>query len=155
MIPFKMIIVPVTCALISVSAASAHDAFKEPMQKRYNFKTVSCKTCHPDNKDRSIHNKFGKLYLEALKGKDLTKKFYEAEKEGKEALKEYEKVLAKEFEKAMVVVEKEKLTVKDLLEAGLINGVRLDKKKIASSKSSSEKGEKKESSAEASDKKGE
>ena len=60
----------------------AHDAFKEPMQKRYNFKTVSCKTCHPDNKDRTIRNKFGELYFKALKGKDLTKKFFEAEKEG-------------------------------------------------------------------------
>ena len=44
--------------------------------------------------------------------------------------------MAKEFEKAMIVVEKEKLTVKDLLDAGLINGVRLNKKKTSSAKDS-------------------
>ena len=115
--------------LLGNQTLSAHDAFKEPLEKRYNLKTVSCKTCHPDNKDRTIHNKFGMLFLEKFKGKDMSKKFAEAEAQGEEAKVAYEKIMAEEFTKALVEVEKTKLTIKELIEAGLLNGTRLDESK--------------------------
>lgn len=104
----------------------AHDAFKEPLEHRYNLKTVSCKTCHPDNKDRSVHNKFGMMFIEQFKGLEMTKKFNEAEAKGKEAVAEYEKEMQAIFTKALIEVEKKQLTIKDLIEAGLLNGVRLN-----------------------------
>ena len=102
----------------------AHDAFKEPLEKRYNLKTVSCKTCHPNNKDRSIHNEFGKLLETELKGKDITKKFKAAEAKGEEAVKAYEKEMVQHFVEAMKVVEKKSMTFEDLIKFGLLNGVR-------------------------------
>ena len=109
--------------------ALGHDAFKEPYEERYNLKTVSCKTCHPNTKDRSIHNALGLLYEEALKGKDITKKFKEAEAKGEEALKAYEKEMAVEFKKVMEEVEKKKMTIKEFIAAGLLNGTRLNEPK--------------------------
>jgi hypothetical protein len=114
---------------MSSSNACAHDAFKEPLEKRYGLKTASCKTCHPNNKDRSIHNQFGKHFLEALKGTDITKKFKEAEAQGDEAVKEFEKIMVQEFVKAMEVVEKKKISFEDLIKAGLLNGTRVDNSK--------------------------
>ena len=70
---------------------------RSQLEKRYNLKTVSCKTCHPITKDRSIHNKFGLLIEAQLKGKDMTRRFNEAEAAGEEAKVEFEKVMAKEF----------------------------------------------------------
>ena len=116
-------------AVLFSTSSNAHDAFKEPLEKRYGLKTVSCKTCHPNNKDRSIHNEFGKLIEKELIGKDITKKFKEAEKKGDEAVKEYEKEMALHFIEAMKKVEKEKMSFGDLIKFGLLNGVRLETKK--------------------------
>ena len=116
-------------SLFLSSQLPAHDCFKEPMEQKYGLKTVSCKTCHPNNKDRSIHNEFGKLFEEALKGKDISKKFKEAEAKGDEAVAEYEKEMVVHFMEALKVVEKRKMSFEDLIKAGLLNGVRLETKK--------------------------
>ena len=108
------------------TSIQAHDCFKKPLQDRYNLKTVSCKTCHPNNKDRSIHNKFGIIVEKQLKGKELTKMFKEAEAKGEEAVAEVEKKMAAEFIKAMIEVEKQQLTLKQMIEFGLMNGTRLN-----------------------------
>ena len=108
------------------SAAVAHDCFKEPLEERYKLKTVSCKTCHPNNKDRSIHNKLGVLFENALKGKELNRKFKEAEAQGEEAKKACEEMMVEEFKKVLVVVEKQQLTLEDMIKFGLINGMRLN-----------------------------
>lgn len=127
------IVTPLMLTIILVmtqqTIVNAHDAFKDPMAKRYGLKSVSCKACHPNNKDKSIHNKFGIYYLNALKGKELTKKFKEAEAKGEEAVKAYEPEMVKHFVEAMKAVEKEKLTLEDMLKAGLINGTRPEKQK--------------------------
>ena len=48
------------CLVVTQSVSvMAHDVYKEPLEERYGLKTVSCKTCHPNSKDRSIHNTFG------------------------------------------------------------------------------------------------
>ena len=109
----------------------AHDAFKKPFMERYNLKSLSCKTCHPNNKDRSIHNKFGLYYEEALKGHDMTKKLDAAAEEGEEAQDKYEKEMVKLFKEAMKVVEKKSMTFEDMLKAGLLSGTKLDTKKTA------------------------
>ncbi len=111
------------------TTAMAHDAFKEPMQKRYGLKTVSCKVCHPNNKDRSIRNAFGEYYAQALKGQDMTKKFDEASEKGEEAQKAYEKEMVKAFIEAMQVVEKKPITIEEWIKTGMLNGTRLDTKK--------------------------
>jgi hypothetical protein len=108
------------------SLSLAHDCFTKPLEERYQLKTVSCKTCHPDNKDRSIHNKLGILFENALKGKELSKKFKEAEAQGDEAKATCEKMMVEEFKKVLVEVEQEKLTLADMIKFGLINGMRLN-----------------------------
>ena len=115
-------------ALIACNPAIAHDAFKKPMEEKYGLKTVSCKTCHPNNKDRSIHNEFGKLFEDALKGKDISQKFKEAEAQGDQAVAEYEKEMVQHFMEALEVVEKKKMSFEELIRFGLLNGVRLDTK---------------------------
>ncbi len=117
----------IACTLSS--SVNAHDAFKEPFAKRYGLKTVSCKTCHPNNKDKSIHNEFGKLIEKQLLGKDLSKKFNEAKAKGDEAVEAYEKEMVVHFIEALKVVEKEKMSFADLAKFGLLNGVKLDTKK--------------------------
>lgn len=119
--------ITVCCAgLYFCGTTSAHDCFKEPLEKRYQLKTVSCKTCHPNNKDRSIHNKLGIMFENALKGKELTKKFNEAEAQGEEAKATCEKMMVEEFNKVLVEVEQEQLTLADMIKFGLINGMRLN-----------------------------
>ncbi len=107
------------------SISTAHDCFTKPLEERYNLKTVSCKTCHPNNKDRSIHNKLGIMFENALKGKDLSRKFKEAEAQGEEAKLACEKLMVEDFKKVLVEVEQEKLSLSDMIKFGLINGMRL------------------------------
>ena len=118
-----------TCLLLP-AYSPAHDCFQKPMQERYEtVKTISCKTCHPNNKDRSIHNEFGKLFLKEFEGKGITKMFKEAEKKGPEEVAKVEKVMVKHFLEAMKSVEKKSMTVEDLIKYGLLSGVRLEKPK--------------------------
>ena len=68
----------------NVSFLSAHDVYKEPLEERYGLKTVSCKTCHPNTKDRSIHNVFGQYFADEFKGQEITIKYEEAKAAGEE-----------------------------------------------------------------------
>ncbi len=112
-------------SISSIGSALGHDVFKEPLEERYGLKTVSCKTCHPNNKDRSIHNLFGQMFEEEFKGMEMSKKYEAAKAEGEEAQAAYEKVMIEAFKKAMPVVEKKQLTVEQIIRAGLLNGTRL------------------------------
>ena len=110
------------------NGAWAYDAYQEPLEQRYHLKTVSCKTCHADTKDRTIYNKFGQLFVDAFKGKGIARKYEQAKAKGEEQKKSYEAVMAKEFAATLPVVEKKTLTIADLIKAGLLNGTRLDDK---------------------------
>ena len=125
--PVLLILIVICC--FPSTTSYAHDCFQDSMEKRYGLKSVSCKTCHPNNKDRSIHNEFGKLFEKALEGKNLTKNFKEAEKKGEEAVAEYEKEMVKHFVESMKIVEKQNMTFEKLIKYGLLNGVRLEKPK--------------------------
>ena len=48
---------------------------------------------------------------------------------GEEAKQAYEKVMAEEFTKLLPVIEQKKITFKDLIEAGLFNGMRVNTEK--------------------------
>ena len=123
----KSLLFELALVFIATASLQAHDAFKDPFVKRYGYKSISCKVCHPNKKDRSIHNKFGHYYEEALKGSEITKKFNEASEKGEDAQKEYEKEMVKLFEKAKVVVEKKSMTFEDFTKAGLLNGTKMPK----------------------------
>jgi hypothetical protein len=117
--------------LFSNSNAAAHDVFQDVLKEKYTLKSFSCKTCHPDSDNRKIRTKFADRIHKELKGKNLSEKFAVAEKAGEEAVKEFEKEVAKDFGKAWETVSKQQMTFDDFLKAGLFNGARLDTKKLA------------------------
>ncbi len=127
----------ITCSLVIVglvlcSAANvaAHDVFQDVLKEKYTLKSFSCKTCHPDSDNRKIRTKFADRIHKELKDKKLSEKFSVAEKAGEEAVKEFEKGVAKDFGKAWETVSKQQMTFDDFLKAGLFNGARLDTKKL-------------------------
>ena len=121
----KILLTAVIVSAFLVSAVSAHDCFKDPFTEYYGFKSVSCKTCHPDSK-KQTHNRFGIMYVNELKGLDLTKKWKALEGKEEERAK-FEEEMVKEFKKILPNVEGNQMTMKALLAAGIINGTRLDK----------------------------
>jgi hypothetical protein len=112
------------------SEAIAHDEFKDVLERRYRLKSVSCKACHTDNKDKKIRNAFGKLLDRELKEKKLTERYQSAKDEGEDAKKRFEKIMVKEFSVALSAIEKKPVTFLALMEAGLLNGTRLDKNQV-------------------------
>ena len=119
-----LIVVVATTACFG-NVVSAHEVFKKPLQEKYNLKSVSCKACHPSNKDKSIHNKFGMYFVDIFKGQELTKKYDEATKAGDEEKLKVEESLVVKFKAALKIVEKKQLTFEDMINAGLLNGTRL------------------------------
>lgn len=117
-------------ALLTTSSLNAHDEFKEALEQRYRLKSVSCKACHTDNKDKKIRNAFGKLLHDELKDKNITQQYSQAKAKGEEAEKKYEKRMVKDFVTALKAVEQKPVTFLALLEAGLLNGTRLDKNQV-------------------------
>ena len=109
--------------------SAAHDVYKEPLEERYNLKTVSCKSCHPNNKDRSIHNKFGQYFADMFKDKNITQEYEAAKKLGEEAQQKYEQQMINQFKEALKIVEKKQMTIEDMIKAGLLNGTRLNEQK--------------------------
>lgn len=107
-----------------VTSAEAHDVFKAPMQERFNLKTVSCSACHP-GKEKSVHNKFGAMFVKAFKGKDLTKKLEEAEaKGGEKGKEEFEAEMVEHFKKALKDLEKKEPLMIAIVDAGLLVGTK-------------------------------
>ena len=124
------LLVVVTVSWVTLSNCTwAYDAYKEPILQRYHLKTVSCKACHANSKDRTIYNKFGQLFVDALKGQEIAKKYEEAKAKGDEQKKKYEAEMAKTFTAVLAVVEKKTMTIEDMIKAGLLNGTRLRDKK--------------------------
>lgn len=129
--PALLGVVTVVGITLSMSSeAIAHDEFKEVLERRYRLKSVSCKACHTDNKDKKIRNAFGKLLDKELKDKKLTERYQAAKDEGEDAKKRFEKKMIKEFSVALNAVEKKPVTFLALMETGLLNGTRLDKNQV-------------------------
>lgn len=116
---------------LTSSFAHGHEIFQDVLKKKYTLKSFSCKTCHPDGDDRKIRSMFAELIYQELKDKNYTQQWATAEAGGKESIAAFETMITPEFEKAMDVVGKKTVTIEDLFKHGLINGARLDEKKLA------------------------
>jgi hypothetical protein len=86
----------ICCLSILASQAPpslAQTEFKKTLQKKYDFRTVSCYTCHsrkaevPEDQQaafkenaKKFHNAFGKEFVKLLKGKEATKRLADVKK---------------------------------------------------------------------------
>ena len=130
------------CALVlaagvsfSSSSAPAHTAFKNALQKKYDFKSVSCNTCHEKGKPKTERTEFGQSFQDGIgalefDGMSLTEKFEALKENGTEAEKDdFTIVMTESFlEVLKEVVEKENEAGEKwgaLLEAGSIDGIKL------------------------------
>ena len=109
------------------------------MKEKYALKSFSCKTCHPDNDNRKLRTKFAELIYQELKEKNYSQKWAETEPKGDEAIAEFEKLITKDFDKAIVIVGKKQITFDDLIKSGLFNGARIDEEKEAELESADKK----------------
>lgn len=127
--------------------ASAHSVFMKAMKAKYEFRTVSCNTCHSKKDEiaeedmekykedpKHFRNEFGQLFLPHLKGKDIDARVEKAKalkKEDKDDEADaIEEGVAADFLEALekVAAMKDESTGKtydELLKAGEIDGVRL------------------------------
>ena len=117
--------------VVSTGRARAHEIFQDVLKEKYVLKSFACKTCHPNADDKKVRSMFAELIYQELKDKKLSEKFAVADAAGQEAVEAFEKSIVKDFEKAMEAVGKKQLTVDELFKSGLINGARLDEKKLA------------------------
>ena len=117
-------------SLLTAGSLTAHEEFKEVLEKQYRLRSVSCKACHTDNKDKKIRNAFGKLLHQELKDDNITEKYREAKEEGPEAEEKYKKKMVEQFKAALKKVEQKPVTFLAILETGLLNGTRLDKNQV-------------------------
>lgn len=119
------------------SAASADTLFMKALKQKYDFKLVSCNTCHMAGKDpktdkaygKEVRNDFGKLFEPALDAKKMHDQLHaikDAKKDEKPALQE--KATA-DFLEALTAVEAIKAddgkTYGEKLKAGDMEGVTL------------------------------
>ncbi|MEM7457504.1 MAG: hypothetical protein AAF456_24435 [Planctomycetota bacterium] len=131
------------CAIFMAAPAEAHDIFTDTLEAQYGLKSVTCKTCHPDNKDRGIHNALGHLLEQAMdvkmradagvaaRGADeptmMHEMFHEAEEGGEAAIEAFEADVAAP---ALLAVWPEiagaSMTVDQQFRLGLMNGTRLE-----------------------------
>ena len=128
-----------------VSSATAHDVFQDVLKEQYTLKSFSCKNCHPDNDDRKLRTPFADRIYEVMKDGGYTARYAAAvaaddaakakdpESVGKDkgAVAEFEKVIAADFKEAFKKVAVQTISFDELLKKGMMNGARLDTKKLA------------------------
>ncbi len=123
------------------NVASAHPQFMKALKAKYDFRSVSCYTCHMKGKDpktdkpygKDVRNDFGKLFVPLLEGKNIDKRAEEAaesKKNDDEATAEkLDAGLTADFLEALDKVEAMKnadgKTYGELLKKGEIEGVKL------------------------------
>lgn len=124
------------CLLFN-NSADAHDFLKNPLKDRYGLKSVSCSACHPGS-NKAINNAFGLKFKTAFKGRNYTKRVHDAKDlkkknkaAGEKALDEIGAEMVVQFNQVIAEVEKETMTMGDMLKAGLLNGTKLEKDVIA------------------------
>ena len=136
----------VCCGLVVISQASpafAQTEFKKALQKKYDFKTVSCFTCHLRKKEvsddqqaafkenaKAFRNEFGKAFEKHLKGKDVTKRLADVKELATDdpQRKKVREEVTKEFLEALKKLESEKSssgeTYGELLKNAELDGVK-------------------------------
>lgn len=137
----------VICCLSILTAQTppslAQTEFKKTLQKKYDFKTVSCYSCHSKKSEvpeeqheafkknsKAFHNPFGKEFVKLLKGKEVTKRLADVKKlpsddpEKKKVIDE----VNKEFLEALKTVETLEApsgeTYGELLKTATLSGVK-------------------------------
>jgi hypothetical protein len=126
---------------INTSLASAHMIFKNELQTQYDFRIVSCFTCHakksevkPDQQDaytknaKAFRNEFGNEFATLLKDKNLSAKIKAATESGDAAAKSAaeEEALAafKEALKKVIEIKSPRgTTYGEELKTGTLSGV--------------------------------
>jgi hypothetical protein len=135
----------------ATNSVAAHEVFQDVLKEQYLLRSFSCKTCHAE-KDKKLRTKFAERIHQEMKQFGYSKKFEIATKadevakakdpksvgKDKGAVYELEKEMAVEFKKAFVAVAKQKMTIGEMLEQGLLAGARLDPKKIKAAKKAKE-----------------
>ncbi len=129
-----MALAVLVCAALFAQPALAHDVFAETLEADYGLKSVTCKTCHPNNKDRSVRNEFGRLVALALADKDITTRMVAAEEakaaaaneeEGEAIFAEEEAKVAEELRAVLPQIEAVQFSVKHMFDTGMMNGSKL------------------------------
>ena len=105
-----------------------HEIFQEVLKEKYGLKSFACKTCHATD-DRTLRTPFAETIYQVMKDGNWSEKFAQAEAEGEDAVKAFEQLIAQEFEKSLDQIGQQTMTVDQLLDSGLLVGVRVDDKK--------------------------
>ncbi len=105
-----------------------HEIFQEVLKEKYGLKSFACKTCHTTD-DRTLRTPFAETIHQVMKGGNWSERFAQAESEGEDAVKAFEQLIAQEFEKSLDQIGQQTMTVNQLLDSGLLVGVRVDDKK--------------------------
>ena len=134
-----------TAGLLSTDA-SAHSLFMKALKAKYEFKSVSCSTCHSKKDEiaeedmekykedpKHFRNSFGQLFMPHIKGKKIDDRVEEAKELKKNDMDdkadELEAGVTADFLEALEKVEAMKndagKTYAELLKAGEIDGIRL------------------------------
>ena len=128
----RKILLSIVCSVLALGVfsgtASAHSVFMKAMKAKYEFRTVSCSTCHTKKADvpedqlakyeensKAFRNDFGQLFLPPLKGKNVDERAEEAS-----AAKKAARAAADEAEAEKLEAKAEELEAgltKDFLEA--------------------------------------
>ena len=137
----------VICCLSILAAQTppsvAQTEFKKTLQKKYDFKTVSCYTCHskksevPDEQrkafaknSKKFHNVFGKEFVKLLKDKEITKRLAVVRKlasddpEKKKVVAEVNKEFLEALKKVVTLESPTGETYGELLKAATLSGVK-------------------------------
>ena len=126
-------VVAVAMMGLLVQSASAHSAFKKALQEKYDFKSVSCNSCHIKGKKKTERNDFGKAFKDLQKldydGMGLTEKFEAVKAGGNDAEQDaFEEEMKKAFLKVLEDVEKKESpdgkTWGELLKTADIDGIK-------------------------------
>jgi hypothetical protein len=119
------------------SAASADTLFMKALKEKYDFKIVSCNTCHAKGTDpatgeaygKEVRNDFGKLFEPSLDEKKMHDQLHAIKDAKGDAKKPLQEKASADFLAALAVVEAMKAddgkTYGEKLKAGEIEGVKL------------------------------
>lgn len=132
-----------TALLVHSPATLAHAPFKKGLQKKYDFKSVSCYTCHARKADiaakdlddfarnsRSFRNSFGSQLGKLLAGKNTTQRLMDVKKLDLDDPKKIKVIndVTSDFLEALKKVELVKSpsgpTYGELLKMGILAGVK-------------------------------
>ncbi len=128
------------CALVAMLANASitcgQTMFRTELQKKYNFRSVSCFTCHEKNvpsdvdEPKKYRNAFGKMFDKEFAGKNISQRLNEVKSLDRDDPKrvKVEEEIKKEFHAALEKIEQMEVKgrkIADWLKSGDIEGVKL------------------------------